>query len=238
MKRNKQKVLLLGQGTYYRGFTNITKILNAQSVDFLISNNHEDILKWEPDITFSFGYRKIIPEKYLKISKKGTVVFHSSDLPKGRGWAPLYYAIVNNEKEHVLSMLFANSEVDAGDIIAKARCKIHPLETINTLRRKDDILVEKLFEKYIGLLLSGSYQGTPQKGESSYYERRYPKDSRIDPDLSVKELLPKLRALPDEYRAFFEINDSRVEIRIAVDEESLSPDSLDFVIEDYLTPIE
>ena len=48
------------------------------------------------------------------------IIFHSSDLPKGRGWAPIYHALAENRSEHVISAILAAPKVDSGDKIGRA----------------------------------------------------------------------------------------------------------------------
>ncbi|HEY8995231.1 MAG TPA: hypothetical protein VIM71_11255, partial [Lacunisphaera sp.] len=55
----------------------------------------------------------------------------------------------------------------------------------------------------------------PQAGEPSYYPRRRPVDSRLDPDKTLREQFNLLRACdPDRYPAYFEVAGRRYEVRV------------------------
>ena len=74
-----------------------------QSIRLYTSYQFEDIEN-NIDIVFTYNYDKIIPVEYFSVPKIGIFVLHSSDLPKGRGWAPIYNSIINKEIEERLDV--------------------------------------------------------------------------------------------------------------------------------------
>ena len=49
-------------------------------------------------------------------------------------------------------------------------------------------------------------KGKPQRGIASYYKRRYPKDSKLDIDRSIRDQFNLLRIVDNEsYPAYFEM---------------------------------
>jgi len=226
MKKNKKNhrfnILLLGPGLYLSGYKTLKKILNKQKfnqINFKISNNHNDISQ-KYNLVFSFGYRKIIPNNYLRIPKKGVIIFHSSDLPRGKGWAPLYHALVEKRRKHTVSMFFANKKIDSGNIIAKAKCNIEIDDTLKDLRKKDDYLVAKLFEKYLLKLLRQEVLGKKQSGKQTFNRRRYPQDSKINIGKPLKQSFLKLRALDNEkFPGFFTIRGRKFYLKLFPEKE-------------------
>mgnify|MGYP006292657203 CR=1 FL=1 len=135
---------------------------------------------------------------------KNTIVLHSSDLPKGRGWAPIYHSIADLNGEHVISAILAAPLVDAGDVVAKARFTIDPSITAVSLRRFDEeacmIMIYAILNKYP----NGSIQAVPQYGQPTYYSRRSQADNEIDIEKPFAALIPHLRACePPCYAHFF-----------------------------------
>jgi len=62
-------------------------------------------------------------------------------------------------------------------------------------------------------------KGVPQKGESSYYQRRTKADSELDIDLPLKEQFNLLRVVDNKkYPAFFVING--IKYILQIDKES------------------
>ena len=65
-------------------------------------DNHEEynyLKKLEPDIVIVIAYGKIIPKKYLNLSKYGFINIHASLLPKWIGAAPIQRSIMNLDNE-------------------------------------------------------------------------------------------------------------------------------------------
>ena len=154
------------------------------------------------------NYRLIVLWNLKKIIKKipkinNVIVIHSSDLPKGRGWAPLYYALANNNLKHTISAFLVSKHADRGDIIAKAKFSISPLHTVETLRKVDAeiciMMIGLILKHFRGRLISGS----KQKGKPTYFARRYPADSKININKALVKIIPHLRGCGNEYPAFF-----------------------------------
>ena len=85
------------------------------------------------------AYQMIVPWNYRKIIKQATqagnvVIMHSSNLPEGRGWAPIYHAFIEQKAEYVISGIFAVDEVDTGDVIVRARFSIEAGYTTSFIR--------------------------------------------------------------------------------------------------------
>jgi len=207
---------LLGKGLNADTWSPLELTLSANGIPYEFLSNHRQI-DGKQDLVISLGYDRIIPEDYIDRPAFGIIVFHSSDLPKGRGWAPLFYTIINNEEYLTQTMFYADKEIDSGPIIAKARYPMNRFFTISELREIDDNLTIFLFEKYCSLICGKKVGATPQKhDEATYWAKRTPKDSRIAPGKSIIENLDLMRALPDNLPAEFEIENNTVEIKISI----------------------
>ena len=152
------------------------------------------------DLIFPFNYRKIIKGASLA---GNIIVMHASELPEGRGWAPIYYTFSKNKNEYVVSGIFAAEDFDSGDIIIRARIKIAPGYTAHFIRAIDKeiflLLIAKIFEQWP----KGNPVGIKQMGFPSYYPRRHPKDNEIDINKPLINLIPHLRGTEPQHPAFF-----------------------------------
>ena len=108
-----------------------------------------------------------------------TLVIHASDLPRGRGWSPHIWQLIEGVDEITLSLLEAEEKVDSGRIWKKLKFPIpkHALwNEINTRLFDAEIqLIDfavKEFEKISPAMQDPSI-------EPSYYPRRTPADSRM-----------------------------------------------------------
>jgi methionyl-tRNA formyltransferase len=166
-----------------------------------------------------FGYRLIILWNYRRILRKlpssNIIIFHSSDLPDGRGWAPIYYAVAEQKQDFVISGILAAPDVDAGDIIVKAKFKILANYTASHLRSFDRelsiILVSKILSRFEGREIVG----IRQSGAPTFRYRRTQEDSQIDVNQPFADLIPHLRACEPQFPAYFDYRGHRYLVSIA-----------------------
>lgn len=144
---------------------------------------------------------------------KACLVLHASDLPEGRGWSPHIWGILEGKQEITVSLLEADDQVDAGRIWKKIRFPVptHALwNEINT----------KLFEAELSLLdyaVENFSTITPELQDSNikptYYSRRKPVDSCIDPDQSIASQFNQIRVCdPERFPAYFDLYGIRYKI--------------------------
>lgn len=208
-------IALLGSGLHKGGWEPILQHLNSEGLDYQLLDDHSQ-LSSKFLVAFSFGYNKMVRTEYLELLAHGLLVFHSSDLPKGRGWAPIFYTLKNQEPNFVVSLIQADEGVDTGAIVAKAIYPIDRLSTHGELREIDDQLVMILFRQFASLAARSNLKGKPQPPSSfAYCERRTPAQSRVEPKQSVADLWEIARCLPPEHPAFLELEDgAKVEFTV------------------------
>ena len=164
-------------------------------------------------------YRLVVLWSYRKIIRPlpatgNVILFHSSDLPRGRGWSPIYHALVDGDSHFTVSGILAAAEVDSGNIVVKARLPILPHYTASDLRRFDCeisvLLISQILRRFAGRVITG----VPQQGSATYRPRRTPADSRFDLSKPFSQLIGHLRACEPEHPAFFDLNGARYLVRI------------------------
>lgn len=167
------------------------------------------------DILFLISCGQFI-DRGLRNQYSEVLVLHASDLPRGRGWSPHIWDIVNGKDEIVLSLISAEDAIDTGAIWAQTTIKIPPdalSDEINSLLFCAEI---ELIEKGIRLVSGGHSPKAQSDIEPSYHRRRTPKDSKIDAHLSIAEQFNKIRvADPKRFPAYFELHGETFELRIS-----------------------
>lgn len=174
--------------------------------------DHVDILE-SYDAVFILSYHKIIPENFLK-KQNLNLVIHASDLPEGKGWAPLFWQVLEGRDEIVFTLFKADSEVDNGEIILKKKLLLSGFELNNELRSKQASTILKICEEF--LKFPDRFITTkPQIGESTFYRKRTPADSELDPDLTIREQFNLLRIVDNEnFPAFFHLGGKKFTLKI------------------------
>jgi UDP-4-amino-4-deoxy-L-arabinose formyltransferase/UDP-glucuronic acid dehydrogenase (UDP-4-keto-hexauronic acid decarboxylating) len=154
----------------------------------------------EPDILFSFYYRKLIGDELLGLPPEGCLNLHGSLLPKYRGCAPANWAILNGETETGVTLHHMVSRPDAGDIVCQQRVEVEPTDTAFTLNRKLAAAAAPMLEEYLPLIRDGNAPRHAQdEAQASYYGRRKPEDGRIDWRDSAVDIANLVRAVTKPY---------------------------------------
>lgn len=156
------------------------------------------------DMLFLISCSEIIDAK-VRDKYSATLVLHASDLPKGRGWSPHIWDIINGAEAITLSLLEAEEKVDSGRIWQKRNIPIpkHALW---------DEINQQLFEAEVELInfaVQNFGKATPViqqiTDDASYYPKRTPADSRIEVNKSIAEQFDLIRTCdPNRFPAFFE----------------------------------
>ncbi|MBQ7778495.1 MAG: methionyl-tRNA formyltransferase [Oscillibacter sp.] len=115
-----------------------------------------------PELIVVAAYGKILPEDILNYPKYGSINVHSSLLPKYRGAAPINWAILNDEKETGVSIMYMVKELDAGDVLHVLKTEIGAEEDLPSLwSRLSDLGAQALAET-LPMLEDGTAVRTPQ----------------------------------------------------------------------------
>lgn len=156
------------------------------------------------DILFLVSCSEIIKVEHRSLYKH-TLVLHASDLPRGRGWSPHIWEIVNGAELITLSLLEAEDRVDSGRIWLKRAISVDKTDLWYDVNHK-------LFQAEIDLINEavencGQVQPYTQDADitPTYYERRTPADSELNPQKSIAEQFDLMRMCdPERYPAWFE----------------------------------
>lgn len=146
---------------------------------------------------------------------KTSLVLHASDLPQGRGWNPHIWALVQGSEAITLSMLEAEDKVDSGRIWRKVQIRVpkHALwDEINHLLFTAEVEMIAYAVHNYALVTPQAQTGTD---EATYYPKRTPKDSQIDPHKSISEQFDLIRVCdPNRFPAYFEYMGQRYVLKI------------------------
>lgn len=167
------------------------------------------------DVVFILSYHKIIPENYLNMHKHNLVI-HASALPKGKGWAPLFWQILEGKNDIPFTLFEATSTIDDGAIYFQETLTLTGYELNNELRHKQANHTIQMCQKFIN---NYSILSKHKKDESeTFYPKRTTKDSQLDIHKTIQEQFNLLRIINnEEYPAFFEINGHKYLIKIEED---------------------
>lgn len=193
-------------------FLSFAKKLMKKLKNCELFTDESQILEKNFDILFILSYHKILSKNILK-NNKHNIVIHASNLPKGKGFAPFFHQILEGKNEIVFTLFEADESADNGKFYLKDKLKLTGFELYNELRKKQGNFVIKMalnFVKNHKVL-----KPKAQKGKESFYKRRYPKDSELNINKSIKENFNLLRICNNtDFPAFFYIKNQKYIVKI------------------------
>lgn len=167
------------------------------------------------DVAIFLSCEKLVKDDVLQKSKYNLVA-HASDLPQGKGWSPLTWQILEGKNDIPITLFEAVEKVDAGVVYDKAIIRFKGHELIDEMQ---EIMGEKINEMIINFLNHClNVTGVKQIGEESFYQRRKPENSELDPDKNIIEQFNLLRVVDNEkYPAFFNYRGHKYILKIYKD---------------------
>jgi methionyl-tRNA formyltransferase len=167
-----------------------------------------------PDFLFSFYYRYLLDEAWLKVPRRGALNMHGSLLPKYRGRAPVHWAILKGESVTGASLHYMVEKPDAGALVDQQSIAILENDTALDVSLKVAGAAEEVLRRSLPLLVTGRAQARPlDLAAGSYFGRRRPEDGRIDWRRSAREIHDLVRAVAPPFPgAFTEVNGCRLAV--------------------------
>jgi methionyl-tRNA formyltransferase len=148
----------------------------------------------------------------LELNKYNLVV-HESNLPKGKGWSPITWQILEGKDEITFTLFEAAEEIDAGPIYLQKKINLTGHELLEEIKHIQGLTTIELILDFTENIYKIS--SVDQVGESTFYNRRREKDSELDVNKTILEQFNLLRVCDnDRYPAWFELHGVKYKIKI------------------------
>lgn len=178
--------------------------------------NHHYNLKKNYNINIIFSYFKKIPKKFL-IRSDINLVPHESLLPQGRGMSPLTWQILQSKKKIFFSLIEADTKIDSGKVYYTKNVYIpgdYLFDEIKLIQLNENLNLIKRFLKYYKNKKKPP-KASIQIGKPSFYKARFPKDSKININKSIKSQFNLLRLADNErYPNYFILNNKKYFLKL------------------------
>jgi methionyl-tRNA formyltransferase len=156
-----------------------------------------------PDMIWVIGLSQLVPESLIKIAPHGSVGFHPTMLPEGRGRAPVAWTILKGARAAV-NLFFLTDEPDAGDIIVQREVLVLPVDYSEDLIHRTNLVLRDVILELAPLIKSGKIPRTAQDhSKATYYPKRTPSNGLIDWSASTDAIYRLLRASGRPYPGAF-----------------------------------
>jgi methionyl-tRNA formyltransferase len=170
------------------------------------------LLNLNLDLMIMCGWRQVIDMEILSIPRLGTIGFHPTPLPKGRGPAPIINSILEGWKESAVTLFYPSDGLDDGDIIDQECFDIgsqfYAIDVYDCCVRAS----RKLIKRNIKNILSEDVKRIKQdESKATYLNKITLKDNKIEVDGCPEEAYRKIRAFSYPYLgAFIEIGNKKI----------------------------
>ena len=173
---------------------------------------HEILKSIKPDWFLVFGWSQLVKENLLEIPQKGTLGFHMTKLPEGRGRAPVAWTVINGKREGWVSLIWLYPEADNGDIAVQRSYNISLFDDAETVVWKVNKLACEIIRDVLPDLRNGTLLRTPQdNNKATYWGKRTPEDGVIDWNLPIGELYNFIRGVTHPFPgAFTYLNENKI----------------------------
>ncbi len=167
------------------------------------------------DVVFILGYTKILPSEFLKQNALNLIV-HESDLPRGKGFAPVQWQVLEGKNKIPVCLAEAITQVDAGDIFLRSEISLTGYELFDEIRQKQATITVELMHDF--LIRYPEYTRTPQSGLETFFPRRSDKDDLLNSEMTIKEQFNHFRIADNEkYPVYFKLDGRKYFLRIDCD---------------------
>ncbi|MCH5463306.1 methionyl-tRNA formyltransferase [Lactobacillus sp. LC28-10] len=154
------------------------------------------VIELAPDLIVTAAFGQFLPTKLLKAAQIAAINVHASLLPKYRGGAPVHYAVMNNDSETGVSIIYMIKKMDAGDIISQQAIPIEKTDDVGSMFDKLSLLGRDLLLETLPKLIAGEVNPVPQdETKVTFSPTIKPDEEEVDFTMSAEMIDAKIRGL-------------------------------------------
>lgn len=193
----------------------VKKINNDFPFESKQVTNHKNVPE-DTDFVFLLSYFSIVENFFLE-RYSHVLVVHESDLPSGKGWAPLFWQVIEGKNKIPVVLFEATKSLDRGPVYLRDTINLEGHELHDELREKQAQVTFDLCIRFLNKY--PDVKPEPQEGKESFYPKRDPSDSELDPGKTIVEQFDLLRTVNNEdYPAFFYLRGHKYILKIFKDD--------------------
>ncbi len=195
-------------------------ISETLNIDFRCPKNLNDneeeyqfLKKLNADLAIVVAYGKIIPKKFLTLTKKGFINIHGSILPKWRGAAPIQRAIMNLDEEIGISIMKIVEELDSGPVTNTYKFQLDKNSNVQEISEKlSSLAAEQILDNIDSILEDKAKFIEQDHSKATYAKKIDKKEGQIDWRLGASKIIGKINGLFPSPGAYFNFNGERYKI--------------------------
>ncbi|MDN5750372.1 MAG: methionyl-tRNA formyltransferase [Pseudonocardia sp.] len=220
-----------GDNAYEKIFNeSVAELAADRAIRLLVRDRADDekvraaIAAADADVMVVANWRTWLPPEVFDLPRLGTLNVHDALLPAYAGFAPLNWALINDEPEVGVTAHMMNTEFDAGDVVLQRSTPITDDDTVVDLFDRTLAMFGPITVDALALIAQGHTGWAPQdRRGASYFHRRTDEENRIDWTWPPRDVFNLVRAQVDPYpNAYCFLGGERVRVTKA----SLTADAI------------
>ena len=181
-----------------------------------LRNNDEEyefIKNLNADLAIVVAYGKIIPERFLNLTKNGFINVHGSILPKWRGAAPIQRSIMNLDKETGISIMRLTKTLDSGPVSNIYKIKLDKLDSAEEISERLSFLAAEKILDNVDDIFEDKAQFIEQDHTKASYAKKIEKlEGQINWNDDASKIIGKINGLFPVPGAYFNFRGERYKI--------------------------
>tara|TARA_Y100000992_G_scaffold228469_1_gene159845 strand:- start:65 stop:709 length:645 start_codon:yes stop_codon:yes gene_type:complete len=213
MKKYKLTFLFDRSNNWISNYINIKDFAAFKNFSFTKTYSPKEINN--QDIVFILGYTKKLNLKFIR-NNHLKLVIHESDLPKGKGFSPVQWQILDKKNKIPLTLFNINQKFDSGNIVLKDHFILKGDELYEEIREKQAKASINIIKKFLKLF--PKHKLIEQKGKSTFNKKRGKIDSELNINKTIKSQFNLLRICNNEdWPAYFSYKGNKYNLLIYKD---------------------
>lgn len=184
------------------GFSDLSTLCHKHNLPYKgfnkINDHVSEIIDAHLDVLFVVGLSQLVCNKIINAPKIGVVGFHPTDLPKGRGRAPIAWLVANCESG-AANFFVINEVADSGPILVKEHFTVNCDDDASDVEAKVLDAMKVALDRWLPQLKVGKWDPVEQDhSQATEYGIRKADDGLIDftSDAQTLDRLIKAAAPP------------------------------------------
>lgn len=188
----------------------LKKKLQKEGFSANLVNKQADVA--DGDICFLLSCTRIVRSDFL-MRNKHNIVVHASNLPKGKGFTPVKWQILEGNNRITLTLFEAVEAVDAGPYYFKKDIVFGGYELMDEIHEKLAETINSMCVEYAVNI--EKYKPVNQVGEPTFFKKFTDEDDKLDIDKTIRQQFNHFRIADNkEHPLWFDIDGHKYNIRI------------------------
>lgn len=159
----------------------------------------EQLREWSPDVFFVVGLSQLVSRELIATARLGCVGFHPTQLPEGRGRAPVAW-LTHDGRDGAATFFVLEDEADAGAIFVQEPFAVAADAYAGDVIESVRAAIDGALDRWLPRLLAGEWDPVPQdETRASWWGKRGPDDGLIDWNAPARAIVRLVRTASRPY---------------------------------------